>query len=93
MILEIKFLYVTLKKLKLNQFKMKITLGVKDIKGTIINKEVRIAYLVKFVNPNKMYPVSYTIKQDGTKVIGLSELKGEDLSENQIAELFSLELL
>ncbi len=72
---------------------MKITIDVKDIKGVIINKEVRRCYLVKFVNPSKMYPVSYTIKQDGTKVIGLSELKGEDLTENQIAELFSKELL
>lgn len=39
------------------------------------------------VDPEKMYPVTYTIKQDGTKVYGNTFLKGSDLTEPQIKEL------
>jgi hypothetical protein len=42
------------------------------------------------VRENSHYPVSYTIKQDGTKVIENTMLKGSDMTENQIKELFFL---
>lgn len=42
------------------------------------------------VEENSHYPVSYTIKQDGTKVIENTMLKGGDMTENQIKELFFL---
>jgi len=38
------------------------------------------------VEENSHYPVSYTIKQDGTKVIEDTMLKGGDMTENQIKE-------
>lgn len=40
------------------------------------------------VEENSYYPVSYTIKQDGTKVIENTMLKGCDMTKNQIKELF-----
>lgn len=46
-----------------------------------INLNIRRSYLVHFVNPNQEYPVTYTIKQDGTKVNKPIMLKGEDLTE------------
>lgn len=42
------------------------------------------------VDQYKLYPVTYTIKQDGTKVIENTMLKGGDMTENQIKELFFL---
>lgn len=39
------------------------------------------------VESDILYPVSYTIKQDGTKVFEKTYLKGSDLTENQIKEL------
>lgn len=72
---------------------MKITIEVKNARNFIEKREVSRAYLTKFVNPNQEYPVTYTIKQDGTKVYEPTILRGEDLTENQIAELFSKELL
>lgn len=39
------------------------------------------------VHPGYLYPVTYTIKQDGTKVIEQKMLPGEDLTEPQIKEL------
>lgn len=42
------------------------------------------------VEENSHYPVSYTIKQDGTKVIENTMLKGGDMTENQIKELVFL---
>lgn len=53
----------------------------------------RRSYLVKFVDPKKEYTVDYIIGQDGTKKIGTFVLKGEDLTENQILQLFLKELL
>lgn len=40
------------------------------------------------VQENSHYPVTYTIKHNGTKVIENTMLKGCDLTENQIKELF-----
>jgi hypothetical protein len=40
------------------------------------------------VDKNIYYPVCYTIKQNGTKVLENTVLKGCDLTENQIKELF-----
>lgn len=48
-------------------------------------EEIRQAVLK--VDPDKLYEVSYTIRQDGTKVYGNTFLLGADLTENQIAEL------
>jgi len=55
--------------------------------------DVRRSYLVKFVDENKEYPCSYSIQQDGTKIKGNFMLKGCDLTEPQILELFLKELL
>ena len=53
---------------------------------------VRTPYLVKFVDPNKKYPVSYTI-QNGKRIDEPTDLMGCDLTEKQIIELFEKELL
>lgn len=50
-------------------------------------KKEKINYGV-MVNANKKYPVTYTIKQDGTKVYENTFLLGKDLTENQIKELY-----
>jgi hypothetical protein len=42
------------------------------------------------VEENSHYPVSYMIKQNGEKVIENTMLKGGDMTENQIKELFFL---
>ena len=55
--------------------------------------EVRKAYLVKFVDPDRFYELHYLIKQDGTKVYGNFAVKGEDLTQNQILWLFLAEKL
>lgn len=67
---------------------------VKEVKphGTV-NILVKKSYLVKFVDPNKMYPVSYTFNPDGSVNKEPFLLKGEDLTENQILELFQNQLL
>ncbi len=46
--------------------------------------EVREA--VNNVNPEKEYPVSYTIDHSGKKHEGAASVKGKDLTENQIVE-------
>lgn len=43
--------------------------------------------LVELIDPEKMYDVTYTIKQDGTKVFENTKLLGKDLTENQIKEV------
>jgi len=55
-----------------------------DKTGNVQLYDVRCSYLVKFVNPSQVYPVTYTIKQDGTKVYKNTWLLGKDLTENQI---------
>lgn len=42
------------------------------------------------VEENSHYPVNYTIKKNGEKVIENTMLKGGDMTENQIKELFFL---
>ena len=69
-----------------------ITVSIKE-KGNAVSRIVSGSYLVKFVDPDKEYPVNYTIKQDGTKVHKPQMLIGADLTENQIVELFSKQLL
>ena len=66
---------------------------IKDRKGDIQSYNVKDSYLVKFVDGRKKYPVSYTIKQDGTVVNKPSFLLGIDLTQRQIVELFVKELL
>lgn len=72
---------------------MKITIEVKDENNLVQKRGVRISYLTKFVDEKKEYPVSHTIDNNGKRVNTPTMLKGEDLSQNQIAELFSKELL
>jgi len=62
-------------------------------KGVLKTVPCRRAYLSRFVDPKKEYPVSYTVNQDGSRIYENTFLKGEDLTENQIAILFSQELL
>ena len=38
------------------------------------------------IDENKMYPVTYTIKQNGEKVIENTTLKGGDMTETQIKD-------
>lgn len=66
---------------------------IKDAKGNIEKCCVMRSYLSKFVSPKRHYAVPYTIKQDGTRVNEPTYLLGEDLTENQIAILFSQMLL
>lgn len=72
---------------------MNIIIGVKNSNGVIEQRELKTAYLAKFVDPSKEYPVSYTIDGYGNRINEPKILKGEDLTQNQIAELFSKELL
>jgi hypothetical protein len=44
--------------------------------------------LVNSIDPEKMYPVSYTVNQDRTRNNTPTFLKGADLTENQIIELW-----
>lgn len=72
---------------------MKIKIEIKDEVGNIKECSVMRSYLSKFVDPKRYYSVPYTIKQDGTKVNEPTYLIGADLTENQIAILFSNMLL
>lgn len=72
---------------------MNIIVEVKNHEGKIEGITLRRGYLTKFVDPKKLYPVSYYINNDRARISKIAEVKGEDLSENQIAELFSRELL
>ncbi len=44
--------------------------------------------LVTLVDPKRFYWVEYTIMQDGTRVKGKQQVKGADLTEKQIVDLF-----
>jgi len=72
---------------------MNIKIDVKNAKGDVETFLVRRSYLVKFVDADKYYTVPYTISQDGNKNYEQSSVLGSDLTENQIALLFSMELL
>lgn len=57
---------------------------------------IRRSYLVKFVDPSKLYDVEYLAPHQSTSgeiVYGFFKLKGEDLTENQILNLFLHEAL
>jgi hypothetical protein len=57
---------------------------------------VRKAYLVKFVDPKKEYDVINLAphqSKSGKRELGNFTLKGEDLTENQIWQLFIREAL
>ena len=54
------------------------------------NKGMKHRNYAIMVEENSHYPISYTIKQDGTKVIENKMLKVGDMTENQIKELFFL---
>lgn len=44
--------------------------------------------LVKLIEPDKKYPVNYTINQNGEKKFDRTELVGKNLTENQIFDLW-----
>jgi hypothetical protein len=44
-------------------------------------------YTANTINPEHLYPVSYTVKQDGTKVYENTFLLGKDMTANQIEML------
>jgi len=50
---------------------------------------VNPSHLVRFIDPEKEYPVSYTITQGGIKAYKRQMLKGSDLTQPQIVELFT----
>ena len=57
---------------------------------------VRRSYLVKFVDPSKEYDVDYLAphqSKSGDREEGIFTLKGEDLTEKQILQLFLREAL
>jgi hypothetical protein len=60
-----------------------------------MTKEIKVngGYLVKFVKPNKTYPVDYKLAKDGRKIMIPSYIMGRNLTEPQIFELFEKELL
>ena len=72
---------------------MNITIELRNEDGKIETMNVRRGYLVKFVDTEKMYLTSYYVKNDGARVSHMGKVKGSDLTENQIAELFWRELL
>lgn len=39
------------------------------------------------IDPDKLYPVTYTITQSGKKIYKKGKLRGSDLTENQVKEL------
>jgi len=57
----------------------------REFKNKIKMGKVKYGILV---DAEKKYPVTYTIKQDGTKVIEDTFLLGKDMTENQIKELY-----
>ncbi len=68
---------------------MNIKIEVKNESNEIVELTVSRSYLSKFVSPNKEYIVDYTINNDGTRNNMPCMLLGKDLTENQIAILFS----
>lgn len=41
------------------------------------------------IDPDKLYPVTYSITQSGKKIFKKGKLKGCDLTENQVTQLLS----
>lgn len=73
---------------------MEITVEFKNHDTNVIERRsFSRGYLSKFVDPKKMYAVPYTIMQDGKLNSNPNYLRGEDLTENQIAILFANQLL
>jgi hypothetical protein len=72
---------------------MEIRIDFKNPDGSVVERKIRRSYLVKFVDPEKEYPVSYKIGTDGARIESPGMLLGKDLTENQIADLFIRELL
>lgn len=65
---------------------MSSKLTVYNSKGELIGR-IRKAYLVKFVDPKKMYPVDHHFSS-GERVNTPTTLVGADLTENQIVSIF-----
>jgi hypothetical protein len=71
---------------------MQVTIDVIDENGKLQKRSIRRSCLVKYVDPKKEYPISYQMSATGRENKP-AILRGEDLTENQIAELFSKGLL
>jgi len=70
-------------------------LSIVDNRGNILGS-MRKPYLVKFVNPKEKYEVNYLAShqsKSGNREDGFFQLKGEDLTEKQIFQLFLQEKL
>lgn len=67
---------------------MEIKIEYTDRVNNVVKAIVSGAYLSKFVKLNKKYPVSYTIDNQGNRINKPAWLKGEDLTEPQIVDLF-----
>ncbi len=70
-------------------------LSIIDNRGNILGS-MRKSYLVKFVNSKEKYEVNYLAShqsKSGNREDGFFQLKGEDLTENQIFQLFLQEKL
>ena len=66
-----------------------------DNRGNILSS-IRKSYLVKFVNSKEKYEVNYLAShqsKSGNREDGFFQLNGEDLTENQIFQLFLQEKL
>lgn len=72
---------------------MKIYVEIKDKRGNIVKKEIERSRLCKYVVAERLYPVSYTFGSGNKRINEPSMLKGKDLTENQIAELFVKDLI
>ena len=72
-------------------FKSRLTPSKEELRKDEVIVSVR--YIQKFVMPNKKYPVTYIIDEHGNKINRLTRLKGKELTENQIKELFKAELI
>ena len=72
-------------------FKSRLTPNKEELRKDEVIVSVR--YIQKFVMPNKKYPVTYIIDEHGNKINRLTRLKGKELTENQIKELFKAELI
>jgi len=67
-----------------------------QVKNNVGLAGVRRSYLVKFVDPSKEYDVTYLAphqSESGNREEGIFTLKGEDLTEKQILQLFLREAL
>ena len=83
--------YQDYKENKMKKFKSCSVMTISDEYQQNIG-DIKVSYLVRFVDPNMEYVVSYSIYK-GKKTIQPTTLLGSDLTQNQILELFLNEKL